>query len=293
MIGAGLVGVSSSSGCPYDLGRAGDLSYRPLDVRYGEVQSAPGGRAGDPLRLVRRRTGICACAVVAEAGRIYRPPSPLLPYDLLLHGAPKPTDLPMVKHARRVFAANHAIADTLSRLDIPSRLVPIPPLLDETHDPIRLLSFGMAHKLTRHHYAHVRDLLGDRPYEVELSVLVHEGQPWGGLLQRAHDSMREVFGDRARVQGSLSDGALRQRLRSATYALLFYPGGVRSNNTTMWAALQEGAHLITNLDPWSPAALTHGVNCYDVTRLTRWPDHPPCACHIPTLAQTVEVLCEP
>lgn len=221
------------------------------------------------------------------------PPSPLLPYDLLLHGAPKPTDLPMVKHARRVFAANHAIADTLSRLDIPSRLVPIPPLLDETHDPIRLLSFGMAHKLTRHHYAHVRDLLGDRPYEVELSVLVHEGQPWGGLLQRAHDSMREVFGDRARVQGSLSDGALRQRLRSATYALLFYPGGVRSNNTTMWAALQEGAHLITNLDPWSPAALTHGVNCYDVTRLTRWPDHPPCACHIPTLAQTVEVLCEP
>lgn len=194
---------------------------------------------------------------------------PNLPFDLFLHGLPRHEDHLLVKWATRCFAGNREIAEHLTKwgkdgvteLFVPSLLE-----LKPASDPLTLFSFGMAHKLTRRYFEKVRDLLGDRPYVVELSVAVHEGQPWGQAVQESDRLLRDVFGDRARLLGSLTDHALRQRLRGADYVLLFYPDGVRANNTTYWAANNERARIITNVDHHSPS-----VRGWDINSLTAWP----------------------
>jgi hypothetical protein len=196
--------------------------------------------------------------------------APTMPYDLFLHGDPRPQDAPAVRHATTVFCANEAIAiavKTTGRTHN-TRTVFCPSLLEPrpSDDPLVLLAFGMAHKLTRGHFEKVRDLLGDRPYRVDLSVAVHEGQPWGAAVKESTDLLREVFGARANPLGSLTDAELRKRLRACDWALLFYPTALRANNTTFWAALEERAQVLTNTDALSPEG-----RYYDITRLSAWP----------------------
>jgi hypothetical protein len=47
---------------------------------------------------------------------------------------------------------------------------------------------------------------------------------------------------------------------------------LRANNTTVNAAMECGAAVITNLDDHSPRGLEHMKNVIDITRCTRLPD---------------------
>lgn len=211
-----------------------------------------------------------------------------MPYDLFLHGVPRPADAIAVKHATRVFAANHEIYEAVAavRPDVVSLFVPS--LLEPASpsDPLTLFSFGMAHKFTRPYFEKVRDLLGDRNYVVELSVGVHEGQPWGEAIRASDALLRDIFGHRAHLLGSLTDRLLKRHLRMADWVVMFYPGGLRHNNTTFWAACDERALVITNLNKYSPALA--GNTIFNIHELADWPgDYTTSALSWPKLLEAV------
>jgi len=194
-----------------------------------------------------------------------------MPYDLFLHGVPRPCDEALVKHATRIFVGSAAIHAAVVGLRPDVVSVGLPSLLERRRpsDPLTLFSFGMAHKVNRVWFEKVRDLLGSRPYTVDLSVGVHEGQPWSEAIQQSTALLEDIFGDRARLLGSLTDHAIRRQLRTADWVLLFYPEGLRDNNTTFWAAVHERARILTNLDTLSPD-VPEGI--VDITTLDDWPD---------------------
>src|SRR5580765_7642295 len=82
--------------------------------------------------------------------------------------------------------------------------------------------------------------------------------------------MHEVFPS-LYFLGNLSDVAVHNQLRTATYFAAFFPAGVRANNTTVAAAMETGAVVITNLDAHSPAGYVHGENVLDIARCESLP----------------------
>ena len=61
------------------------------------------------------------------------------------------------------------------------------------------------------------------------------------------EEMHEIFPS-LYFLGNLSDVAVYNQLREATFFAAFFPRGVRANNTTVAAAMETGAVVITNLD---------------------------------------------
>ena len=74
--------------------------------------------------------------------------------------------------------------------------------------------------------------------------------------------------------GNLSDVAVHNQLRQSTYFAAFFPKGARANNTTVAAAMETGAVVITNLDRYSPPEYVHMENVIDVERCTELPSDP-------------------
>jgi hypothetical protein len=74
--------------------------------------------------------------------------------------------------------------------------------------------------------------------------------------------------------GNLSDVAVYNRLRESTFFAAFFDRGVRANNTSVAAAMEIGAVVITNLDDLSPPEYVHGENVIDIGRCDRLPTEP-------------------
>jgi hypothetical protein len=68
--------------------------------------------------------------------------------------------------------------------------------------------------------------------------------------------------------------AVYNELRRATYFAAFFPGGVRGNNTTVAAAMETGAVVVTNLDRWSPPEYVHLENVIDIEQCDELPADP-------------------
>lgn len=149
-----------------------------------------------------------------------------------------------------------------------------------TGDPSRpgltVLCFGFAHKYQAAPFERLKHLLNAMPYTICLSSAVHEGHPWDETTSAHEQLMRGVFGDHLRYLGFLADDALAKEIRDAHLIALFYNPGVRANNTTLWAALDAGTPVITNLDADSPPELRHNVNVFDLAQLTELPDAASC-----------------
>ena len=90
-----------------------------------------------------------------------------------------------------------------------------------------------------------------------------------------HDKMHELFPSGLYFLGTLSDLAVYNQLRQSTYFASFFPGGVRANNTSVAAAMEHGAVVITNLDEFSPPSMVHMETVLDVQRLEELPDDVP------------------
>jgi hypothetical protein len=143
---------------------------------------------------------------------------------------------------------------------------------------VTVLTFGFAHKFQVTHFERLRDVL-DRlhaPYTVCVSTGIHEGHPWDVTTAENETLMRGVFGDHLRYLGFLADDALAKEIREAHMIALFYHPAVRANNTTLWAALEAGTPVITNLDADSPVELLHATSVFDLAQLTEWPDAAQC-----------------
>lgn len=139
---------------------------------------------------------------------------------------------------------------------------------------IHVLTFGMAHKRQRQHLEKLHDLLEATKlsYTVGVSSAIHEGSPWAETWAESDAAYRAIFGDHLRQYGFLADDGLANAIQDANVVALFYDPGVRRNNTTLWAALEQAAIVITNLDQDSPPELEHGKAVYDINQLTVWPD---------------------
>lgn len=191
-------------------------------------------------------------------------------YDILLHGVCESAiEARLILNARRRFGANREIATTI---DGTALWCPSPADLSRPQVPtIRILTFGMVHKIRVEHYTKLRALLDGYEYVVELSTALHEGTPWSSALEALADRLVAIFGRRVRVLGYLADGALLDRLQSATAVAAFFPGGVRENNTSVWTAMAAGCPVVTNLDEASGPIFRHGATVLDIERLTAWP----------------------
>lgn len=212
-------------------------------------------RLGVPWSTLDRPVGASPLLSVKFSETQHDWPSP---FDIFLHEA---EDTARLRAAGRVFAASAAIAERVRsiRPDViaawcPS-VVTMRPL-----EPIRVLSFGMAHKIQTGHYARLKaklDATGE-PYLIEVSAAMHEGATLGKAFA-SFDELRVLFGDSFVFLGTLSEEAMVNRLRICRYVAAFFPTGLRENNTSVLAALEAGASVITNCDQWTPADLRNRV----------------------------------
>ncbi len=72
--------------------------------------------------------------------------------------------------------------------------------------------------------------------------------------------------------GYLSGPAVFSHLLDCTYLAAFFEKGLRANNTTVNAAMEQGCSVITSLDDHSPAGLVHMQNVIDINLCTGLPD---------------------
>lgn len=150
-----------------------------------------------------------------------------------------------------------------------------PSLIEAKKRPVRLFSFGMAHKLQVLKYNRVRQLLdaAQQPFHLRVSVGLHEGTSLDGA-EKHFDALKDIMGPKnVTILGILSDDAVREELHAADYVLAFFEKGVRANNTTVHAALEHGCSVITNHDEQSPEILWQVTR--DITAMREWPDRKP------------------
>jgi hypothetical protein len=171
-----------------------------------------------------------------------------------------------------VHAAVRGITDRATCLWSPSTLQDLRPYPQvET----RVFSFGMAHKVRTDMFRGLRDLLdaAGRSYALFVSNATHEAARMDDQREIAEE-MRAIFGDRLFFMGHLSDVAVANELRRATFFAAFFERGARANNSTVVTAMEHGAVVVTNLDEHSPAYLRHGETVLDIARTDALPSDP-------------------
>lgn len=137
-------------------------------------------------------------------------------------------------------------------------------LQPSTPRTVKLFSFGMAGRLQIDQFLNVRALLehAGLPYHLRVSSGLHEGTSLSDAMQ-GFDQLQEVMGrEQVTFLGILSDDALLDEIHSADYVLAFFKDGVKANNTTVHAALDAGAKVITN------GSLRNAINLHG---LHKWP----------------------
>jgi len=192
------------------------------------------------------------------------------------------TEIEMLRRAAGVFCGNRQIFQEVSPLVDQTRLLWSPSTIrasrtqDEAYGDLRLFSFGMAHKLRASHYLRLKDLLeaSGKTFTISLSTALHEGTSFEDAFSAAFDQLHAVFGDRIRFQGFLSDDAVLDQLRAATFFVAFFEHGVRDNNSSVIAAMEQGSVVITNLDDSSPTFLRHGETVIDIQAIDTIPSDP-------------------
>jgi hypothetical protein len=139
---------------------------------------------------------------------------------------------------------------------------------------ITVFSFGMAHKIQTAMFRRLRDLLDGlgRPSAVYVSAANHETARLEDA-EAVFAEMHEIFPS-LYFLGNLSDVAVYNRLRESTFFAAFFEKGVRANNTSVAAAMETGAVVITNLDAYSPPEYEHMGNLVDIERCDELPSDP-------------------
>lgn len=248
------------------------LTYHenPLTCGVAKFNHALAQRLGIPCESLLTADRICPLVSVKPSeipeGLCEHP---MGTYDLFLHDyRDTERERRWVDRARKVYAANESIWLALRPLRPDVILAWCPSLIrgQAMTGRFRVLLFGMAHKRQMDKLKKLRKLLDHLGYDytVEVSTGIHEGSPWDEAWQEAQADLSSLFGHHLRLLGYLADDALAERLTQVHLAALFFEKGVRANNTTVWAALDAGIPVLTNLDPESPQELVHRETVLDL-----------------------------
>lgn len=196
-------------------------------------------------------------------------------YDLFLHSYDGyDIENTLVKGSGRVFCANAEIAHELKGQagEVLSvwcpRLIEAEPMIEMR--TLNILSFGMVHKLQIHCHRKLAHFLkeADIEYSLWVSTAFHEKAKFGDFESMGRE-LEGIYDRRVEFMGFLSDGAVNYFLSKAHLLAAFFEGGVRANNTSVYAAMEKGCPVLTNCDSFSPAWLKDRVNILDIQKLDR------------------------
>lgn len=138
---------------------------------------------------------------------------------------------------------------------------------------LKLITFGMAHKIQSSGYQRVAELLkaDSRSHILEISSALHEGTKFDDSYFEVGDEISEFFGGKVRFLGFLADPEVSLRVSRSSAMLAFFPCGARENNNSVVSAMHLAVPVITNLDDRSPSWLRHGETVFDVRHLSVFP----------------------
>jgi hypothetical protein len=139
---------------------------------------------------------------------------------------------------------------------------------------VSVFTFGMAHKIRVPLYRRLRDLLDatGQSYSIYVSTALHENTSFDGSFVVRFEELQALFNGQVYFMGYLSDTAVYNHLMDCTFLAAFFEKGLRANNTTVNAAMENGCAVITNLDEHSPQGLEHMTNVIDIGLCDRLPD---------------------
>jgi hypothetical protein len=186
----------------------------------------------------------------------------------------------MVSEADIIYVGNRELVERLSavRPDVVEAWCPGALFDAQLFNPTELsvFTFGMAHKVRGEHYRRLDELLRGtgKSYALYLSTALHEGIALEAALQGAMKSIKDHFSGPVYFLGFLSDAATLHYLRTTTYFAAFFGTGVRANNTSVHAAMSNGAVVITNLDESSPQGFVHMDSVLDIGQCRELPIDP-------------------
>ena len=200
-------------------------------------------------------------------------------FELFLHAFEQTTiEQRLLKSAARVYCGNRELSHQLApaRPDIVELFCPGTLLNPQRFQRTELsvFTFGMAHKIRVPLYRRLRDLLEatGRSYSVYVSTALHENTSFDGSFVVRFEELQSIFNRQVYFMGYLSDTAVFNQLVDCTFLAAFFEKGLRSNNTTVNAAMECGCAVITNLDEHSPEGLVHMKNVVDINLCDRLPD---------------------
>jgi hypothetical protein len=185
----------------------------------------------------------------------------------------------LIAGARRVMCGNNEIAADLAGIHDRAEVLWAPGLVADvrpfTPAEITVFSFGLAHKVRADKFERLRALLdaSGRSYVIYVSAANHETASIRDT-ELVFEEMNAIFPGALFFLGNLSDVAIVNQLRSCTFFATFFGGGVRGNNTSVAAALELGAVVVTNLDRFSPPEYVHMENIIDIMQCDHLPDDP-------------------
>ena len=252
-----------------------DVLARHLELPTVAIRSAELERFGRPLMSLKLSefsdgdAGDLDLWAAAHAGR----------FELFLHAFDgTPIEERLVAAAGRVYCGNNELFTTLQPLrpDVQELFCPgtilNPQRFQRTE--ITVFTFGMAHKIRVPLYRRLRDLLEatGKSYSVYVSTALHENTSFDASFVVRFEELQAIFNGQVYFMGYLSDTAVFNHLMDCTYLAAFFERGLRANNTTVNAAMENGCAVITNLDEHSPAGLVHMANVVDINRCERLPD---------------------
>ena len=202
-------------------------------------------------------------------------------YRLFLHAwGDTPIERRLLRQAGVVYCGNSELVATLApaRPDVVQSWCPWTLLEPQRFKQTELtvFSFGMAHKVRSDLYRTLHRLLEGtgKSYSVFLSTALHEGTAFDESFTIVFEELRQIFGEHIYFLGYMSDTAVYNYLHDSTFFAAFFDSGVRANNTTVNAALECGAVVITNMDAHSPASLVHGENMLNIHKCQALPTDP-------------------
>lgn len=200
-------------------------------------------------------------------------------FELFLHAFDHTAiEMRLLGAASRVYCGNRELSHDLApaRPDIVELFCPGTLLNQQRFQPTELsvFTFGMAHKIRVPLYRRLRDLLEATglSYSVYVSTALHENTSFDGSFVVRFEELQSIFNGQVYFMGYLSDTAVFNHLVDCTFLAAFFEKGLRSNNTSVNAAMECGCAVITNLDEHSPQGLAHMKNVIDIDACDRLPD---------------------
>jgi hypothetical protein len=255
--------------------RFNELLAQQLGVPLHGLDDALGGFLCPLLSFKVSELGPAEVAIVEDVVRA-RP----WRWELFLHDyGGGELERALVEGAQRVHCGNDEIREAIAPLNDAHDVLWTPGLLrdDRTFKPseISVFSFGMAHKIRTDEFRRLRDLLvaSGATHAVFVSSANHETASLRDA-QLVFEEMHDVFPDALYFLGTLSDVAVYNWLQQTTFFAAFFEHGVRANNTSVAAAMERGAVVITNLDEHSPREFVHMDNVIDIERCDELPSDP-------------------